>query len=255
MKFARALVACLLVCAAPRALAQTRADAVLLVNSASPRYADAERMVRPFLDNFGIPYAILDVATTSVGPEIASYAVIVIGHASLDTTGQYLDATEQANITSAVAQGSGLVNFDWDLTADGRSARYAFVRDVFGFGFRAASSSGEGVLFTSDAPGHYVSERHAAGQTIATRQALRLPDDMLPPEHWAHAYCPYLDICEPGQKAMAWQAQQPKTLPDSVIAHVIAKRIVAKKGAEQMTGKKKNGSRTLDDLAREMGWE
>ena len=56
-----------------------------------------------------------------------------------------------------------------------------------------------------------------------------LPDDTLPEDHWAHRYCPYLEICEPGQKAMTWQAQQPKTLPDEVLANMIAKRIVAKK--------------------------
>ena len=82
----------------------------------------------------------------------------------------------------------------------------------------------------------------------------RLPDDTLPPEHWGHGYCPYLEICEPGQKAMAWQATQPKTLPDKVLAGVIAKRIVAKKGAEKMTGKKKTGARSLAELAQELEW-
>ena len=83
----------------------------------------------------------------------------------------------------------------------------------------------------------------------------RLPDDTLPPDHWAHAYCPYLDICEPGQKAMEWQATQPKTIPDKVLADMIAKRIVAKKGAEEMTGKKKKGPRSLADLAKDLAWE
>jgi hypothetical protein len=85
----------------------------------------------------------------------------------------------------------------------------------------------------------------------------RLPDDTLPPDHWAHAYCPYLDICEPGQKAMEWQAAQPKTLPDKVLADMIAKRIVAKKGAEAMTGsaKKKGGARSLAELAKDLDWE
>jgi hypothetical protein len=83
----------------------------------------------------------------------------------------------------------------------------------------------------------------------------RLPDDTLPPDHWAHAYCPYLDICEPGQKAMEWQAAQPKTIPDKVLADMIAKRIVAKKGAEEMTGKKKKGPRSLADLAKDLAWE
>ena len=84
----------------------------------------------------------------------------------------------------------------------------------------------------------------------------RLPDDVLPPDHWAHSYCPYLDICEPGQKAMAWQRSQPKSLPDQVLADIIAKRIVAKKGAEAMTGdRKKKGTRSLTDLAKELEWE
>lgn len=79
-------------------------------------------------------------------------------------------------------------------------------------------------------------------------------DDVLPQDHWAHANCPFLDICEPGQKAMAWQAAQPKTLPDKVLADMIAKRILAKKGAEQIKGKKKTGSRSLSDLAQELDW-
>lgn len=50
-------------------------------------------------------------------------------------------------------------------------------------------------------------------------------------------------------------AQQPKQLPDKVLAEIIAKRIVAKNGAEKMTGKKKSGTRRLADLARELDWE
>jgi CRISPR/Cas system-associated exonuclease Cas4 (RecB family) len=84
----------------------------------------------------------------------------------------------------------------------------------------------------------------------------RLPlDDTPPPEHWSHRYCPFLEICEPGKRAMEWQAAQPKDLPDKVLADIIAKRIVAKKGAEKMMGKKKSGTRTLADLARELEWE
>jgi hypothetical protein len=86
----------------------------------------------------------------------------------------------------------------------------------------------------------------------------RLPEDWLPADHWAHRYCPYLEICEPGQKAMEWQARQPKELPDHVLADIIAKRIVAKKGAEKMTDgkqKKKSGQRSLAELASDLGWE
>jgi len=82
----------------------------------------------------------------------------------------------------------------------------------------------------------------------------QLPDDTLPQDHWSHGYCPYLDICEPGQEALAWQQSQPKELPDKVLADMIAKRIVAKKGAEKMIGKKKAGQRSLADLAKDMDW-
>ncbi len=85
-------------------------------------------------------------------------------------------------------------------------------------------------------------------------EADRLPEDYLPPEHWAHRYCPYLEICTPGQQALEWQKQQPKSLPDEVLAGIIAKRIVAKKGAEKMSAKK-TGPRSLADLARELDWE
>ena len=86
-------------------------------------------------------------------------------------------------------------------------------------------------------------------------EADRLPEETLPLDHWAHHYCPYLEICEPGKKAIEWQAQQPKSLPDKVVADIIAKRIVAKKGAEKITGEKKSGTRSLTDLAQDLDWD
>jgi hypothetical protein len=83
----------------------------------------------------------------------------------------------------------------------------------------------------------------------------KLPDDYLPQDHWAHSYCPYLEICEPGQQAMKWQSAQPKQLPDKVLADIIAKRIVAKQaGNSANSGKKKSGSRSLSDLAQDLDW-
>ena len=90
---------------------------------------------------------------------------------------------------------------------------------------------------------------------LAAVDAGQLPDDYLPESHWGHRYCPYLEVCEPGQKAMDWQKKQPKSLPDEVVANMIAKRIVAKKGAEKLDGKKKKGQRSLSELAEELDWE
>jgi hypothetical protein len=176
----RAAAALLLTFAASRAAAQ-RADAVLLVNSTSARYADATQYVRPYLDHFGVPYTVLDIATTSVGPEIADYALIVVGHSSLDPTHSYLSTAEQANLSNAVALGCGLVNFDFDLTSDGITPRYQYVQDVFGFGYQP-SRVGNGMLFGTEAPGHYISSRHQAGETIATSPmtvaAITVPTDV-----------------------------------------------------------------------------
>jgi hypothetical protein len=84
-----------------------------------------------------------------------------------------------------------------------------------------------------------------------------LTEDVVPPDHWAHRYCPFLEICEKGQEALAWQAEQPKSVPDEVLAHIIAKKIVARKGADRMAsaGKPKQGARSLADLAKDMAWE
>ncbi len=85
----------------------------------------------------------------------------------------------------------------------------------------------------------------------------KLTEDVVPPDHWAHRYCPFLEICEKGQEALAWQAEQPKSVPDEVLAHIIAKKIVARKGAERMTsaGKPKKGERSLADLTKDMAWD
>jgi hypothetical protein len=85
----------------------------------------------------------------------------------------------------------------------------------------------------------------------------KLTDDVVPLDHWAHRYCHFLEICEKGQEAMAWQAQQPKSVPDEVLANIIAKRIVAKKGGERMASpeKARKGARSLADLAKELSWE
>src|SRR5690606_8165778 len=73
----------------------------------------------------------------------------------------------EANLSAAVGSGSGLVSFDGDLSDDTLAGRYQFVQDVFGFGYAPPATS-SGVVFPATAPDHYVTERHAGGDTIAT---------------------------------------------------------------------------------------
>ena len=160
--------------AAPR-----RADTVLLVNSQSAGYADAQHFIRPYLDNFGVPYTVLDVATTPVGPEIGDYALIVIGHRQLDVSHAYLSSAEESYISSAVANGTGLVNFDNDLSPNGSTPRYQFVQDVFGFSYVSPSANHD-VTFTAAAGTHYITARHSVGEVVSTG-GMTLAGVVLPP--------------------------------------------------------------------------
>ena len=152
----------------------------MIVNTASPGYPDFQHFIQPYLDHFGIPYTVLDIAASPVTAAIGDYALVVIGHRQLDLTHAYLDTTEEGFISAAVNSGAGLVNFDNALSGDGVSARYQFVSDVFGFGYGGAVS-GSGVSFPNDKL-HYIAERHAPGEAIATGQmslaGVTLPGDV-----------------------------------------------------------------------------
>ena len=54
-----------------QAASTVRADALVLVNSSSADYLDFQHYIQPYLDNFGIPYTLLDIATTPVTAGIA----------------------------------------------------------------------------------------------------------------------------------------------------------------------------------------
>ncbi|MBK8150618.1 MAG: DUF2341 domain-containing protein [Acidobacteria bacterium] len=157
--------------------------AIVLVNSNSPAYPDFQHFVQPYLDNFGVPYTVLDVATTAVETDVTDYALIIIGHRQIDagntcSGAPCLNSTEQTNIINAVNSGAGLINFDNDLSADGSTARYQFIQDIFNFGY-AAPASGSGVLFTTAAGSHYITERHQSGESIGTG-SMSLADVTLP---------------------------------------------------------------------------
>jgi hypothetical protein len=153
--------------ASTSAFASQRADAVLLVNSASSSYADAQHFTRPYLDNLGIPYTVLDIATTPVGAGIETYALIVVGHRRLDPSDQFLDASEEANLALAVWNGSGLVNFDNDLSPGGGAPRYQFIQSIFNFGY-VSPPTDINVNFTASGPSHFIAARHTGGEQITT---------------------------------------------------------------------------------------
>jgi hypothetical protein len=149
------------------------ADAVALVNSSSAKYLDFKHSVQPYLDNFGVPYTVLDIASNTVGTNVGNYAVIIVGHSQLDTNHVYLDPARQQNISAAVTNGTGLVNFDNDMFAAGTN-RYLFLRDIFGF-TNASATAEANVTFPATEPGsqmHYITALHQAGDAIAFRATM-----------------------------------------------------------------------------------
>lgn len=175
-----ALVGCL-AGAIPASGATTGADALVLVNSTSAKYLDFQRFIQPYLDNFGVPYTVQNIATNASTTNLLNYALVIVGHKQLDTNHIYFDTNAQANISRAVSNGVGLVNFDNDLSI-GAVPRYQFVQDIFGFSYGTAVT-GANVAFPSTEPSsqmHYITALHQANQTISLRVSMSLAGITIP---------------------------------------------------------------------------
>jgi hypothetical protein len=185
------------------------ADATVLVNSTSPRFSDFQRWLKPYLDNFGVPYTVQDIATNPVDANIAQTALIIIGHRQIDTNLLFLNTAAQANISTAVSNGAGLVNFDSDLFT-ATNHLYQFIQNIFEFGY-AANFLGSDATFPPTEPGpnlHFITALHPANDFITLRSAMTLTGLVLPTNATAIALSggkPFVTIRSYGQgRAMQW---------------------------------------------------
>ena len=194
-------------------------DAVVLVNSGSTKYLDFQHHIQPYLDNFGVPYTVRDIATNGVGGGLDHYAVIVIGHSQLDPSGIALGRTGQESISLAVSNGTGLVSFDGALLAADNTAGPSYLQTIFGFGFGAATYANTVALPETEVPPqmHYITALHTANSAITLRCAVAMPGVTLPPNVTALALCgaqPLLAITQYGQgcaaqwTSYAWMSQK-----------------------------------------------
>ena len=183
------------------------ADATVLVNSTSSRFSDFQRWIKPYLDNFGVPYTVQDIATNAVGTNIAQTALIIIGHRQIDTNLLFLNSAAQANIASAVSNGAGLVNFDTDLFT-ATNHRYQFIESIFGFGY-APNFLASDVTFPQTEPGlHFITALHPTNDLITLRSATTMTGMVLPTNATAIALSggkPFVSIRSYGQgRALQW---------------------------------------------------
>ncbi len=155
--FAVVLVA-LLYCAANAGGATVSAGALVLVNSASPGYAGFEERIQPYLENFGVPYQVLDLAAHPLDIFIQEHPLLVIGHKQIANGCTNLDERGQEMIAHAVKKGTGLVNFDSELQIGGTN-RYRFIQEIFGFSYNAPAPA-TNIWITAT---HFVTALHSLG--------------------------------------------------------------------------------------------
>jgi hypothetical protein len=214
LPFKASLGACLLLAAMlaqPPPAAATRADAVVLVNSTSAAYLDFQHFVQPYLDNFGVPYTVQDIASNPPAAALTNYALILLGHRQLDTNQTYLNAAAQAALSLAVSNGTGLVSFDTDLSS-GTAPRYQFVQNIFGFSYGPGMTVSN-VNFPPTEPGaqmHFITARHVMNDLVAFRSSINLPGLTVPTNATALVLSggrPLVAIAKYGQgRAVQWSS-------------------------------------------------
>ena len=149
-----------------------RADALVIINSNSGAFLHYTEWIKPYLEYFGIPYTEWDIATNPLAPDFASYAVIIIGHDELDFYSTYLTPSIQSQISLAVFQGTGLVNFDNDLATGDYQDYYYYIQEIFGFSYYPSDPETIIRLNNNPALGSYISELQTPGATHTLRNSI-----------------------------------------------------------------------------------
>jgi hypothetical protein len=153
-----------------------RTDALVLINSTSVKTLDFQHYIQPYLDNFGVPYSVQDIATNNNMSGIGAFAVVIVGHGQLDTNHNYLDSNAQLSLAAAISNGTGLVNFDGDLSIEAGTPRYQFVQDIFGFNYEGSGPC-QSVVFPPTEPlagMHYVTALHPTNETLYLSNSISL---------------------------------------------------------------------------------
>jgi hypothetical protein len=104
---------------APVARGERRGEAIVLIDSRQPDVDDFERLISPYLTHFGLPFAVVDRATTGAAVDVGAYSLVVIGHRGVLAK---MEPAARAGLDAAVDAGVGLVTFDGDLW-DGAAPR------------------------------------------------------------------------------------------------------------------------------------
>ncbi len=131
---------------------------LVLLNSSSPRAYEATGFVLPYLDHFGVPYTVLDLARAPLPAGLADCALLVVSHAGLR-----LDSAGRKRLLGAVGHGAGLVGFDPTLPSPAE----------LGAGPPGRAAWADAIEFAPTP--HYITERHEPGSASPLASQLRVP--------------------------------------------------------------------------------
>jgi hypothetical protein len=87
-------------------------DVLVIMNSGSNDYRKGREYLLPFLNHFGIPYVVYDVAKEENPGDAAGHSLLILAHPGIFQEGDTTDSILISGILAAVDEGTGLVSFD-----------------------------------------------------------------------------------------------------------------------------------------------
>jgi hypothetical protein len=135
---------------------------LVVANSGTPLFREAEQLLLPYLEHFGIPFDMLNLLREPLPPNLEERPLIIMAHPGLDTHGRRLGTAGVQMLREAVERGAGLVSFDPALRLGGEAAR-----DV------SPAPKADTIAVVDS--GHPITVRHAPGEEIALVGPLAVP--------------------------------------------------------------------------------
>ena len=153
---------------------------LVLLNSASPAYTEGSQLILPYLEHLGVPCTRLDLARAPLPSDVAEHALIVVAHRRLDPSGVCLGQAGRLALLAAVRAGSGLVSFDPALPARAELPRSGHQSPQLVGDAMQPTRTSSGVQIEAETVGvtaqpHFITARHASGETLSLVGPLRVP--------------------------------------------------------------------------------
>lgn len=127
-------------------------NVLVVMNSSSAGYQKGKELLLPYLDHFGIPYLVYDIAGKSKMPDPAGHSLVILAHPGIFRGWQTADSLLMTGILAGVEEGTGLVSFDPGPFLTGSSVDTVDVALLSGITFNQHT--------------HYITLNHTSGDSL-----------------------------------------------------------------------------------------